>query len=100
MHMTRFIHRMTDLDALHPGMLDALLNQAPLLRVRFEHSPDQASARTRREVVDRGRAGRLCRIGARGGVGGVELIGSLRDAPGELLEVQAVIDDADRPDVD
>lgn len=40
------------------------------------------------------------RIGAGGGVGGVELVRGLGDAPGEFLEVEAVVDDADGPDVD
>ena len=81
-------------------MLHTLLDERALLRIGLEHAPDERAAHTRRQVVDRWRARGLLRIGARGGVRGVERISLLRDAPRQLLEVQAVVHNTDGPDVD
>ena len=100
-----------------------------MVRVRLEYAAQDRPARARREVLDRrgvrrrplpytllfqhalterlrarGRQGHVHDhvLGARalGRVRRVEAIGGLGDAPGELLEVQTVVDDPTRPDVD
>ena len=94
---------MAHLDALHPRMRNHILDRRPQPRIRLEHLPQETPTRARVEVVDRRRARGHGGVGVRacGGVGGVEGVGpGLGGAPGELLEVQAVVDDAAGPDVD
>lgn len=100
MHMLRVVHRMAHLDLGDPRVLHHVLDAYPLLRVRLQHAPDQAAAGARGEVVDRRRALSLRRRRAGGGVGEVQGVGGLGDAPGDLGEVEAVVDDTAGPDVD
>ena len=86
-------------DLLGPRMLEALVDERALLRIRLEHTPDERATRARAEVIDRWRARRLGRICAGAHVSLVERVGRLRDAPWELLEVQTIVNDAYRPDV-
>lgn len=95
----RLLHEVADLDALHPRLLDDVVDQRPHLGVWLEHLANHWPTRARGEVVDRGRAGRLRGGIARGNIGREELISRLRHSPRELLEVQAVVDDAACPDV-
>ena len=94
-------HMDAHLDLLNPTVLHGLLDQDPLLRSGLQHTPQQGSTRTRGEVVDGLWAfggGRV--LGLRGvDVGRVELFRHLGDAPRELLEVEAVVDDPACPDV-
>ena len=90
---------MADLDALHPRMLDDIIDERPQLRVRLEHLADHRPTRPRGEVVDRRRTRRLRRGIACGDVRGEELVRRLRHCPRELLEVQAVIDNSAGPDI-
>lgn len=103
MHMLRLLDLMAHLDGLYPAMRDDLLNRRAVARIRLEHAPHQAPARARVQVVDRRRAAGDggVRVRARRGVCAIERIGGgLCGAPGEFLEVQAVVDDPASPDID
>jgi hypothetical protein len=118
-----------ELDADDPRVCQDILDEDAVVRVRLEYAPKDGPARAGREVLDGRRVRcRLLlflllllhalreRLGGRGGqrhvrdrvlrartlgrVRRVEAIRGLGDAPRELLEVQTVIDDAARPDVD
>ena len=95
----RLLHEVADLDALNPRLLDDVVDERPQLRIRLEHLADDRPTRAWGEVVDRRRAGGLRRGITRGDVCREELVSRLRHSPRELLEVQAVVDDAARPDV-
>lgn len=92
--------QVADLDALYPLILDDVLDEGPHLRIGLEHLPDERPTRPRGEVVDRRGARRLGRGITRRNVGREELVGRLRHCPGQLLEVQAVVDDPACPNVD
>ena len=91
-----------DGDALHPLVIERLVDGPPCLGVRVEHVLDHITAFAGDEIIEwwRGRRGRFGRaktvLGAIGVVGGV---GILRDAPGQFLELHAVKDDGGGPDV-
>jgi len=91
-----------DLDAVQPLVLEHLVDEDPTSRQRLEHLPQQGSTGARGEVVDRRGAVYVVHgLGLSGGdIRGIERVGQLGDSPGELLEVQAVVDDAARPNVD
>lgn len=99
--MARLLHLMAHLNPLYPLILQHLLNRGPPLRVRLEHAPYQRAACPRGQVVDRRGTRRVrgLRRRTRAGVRGVELVAHLRRAPRQLLEMQAVINDAAGPDV-
>ena len=117
----------TDLDANDPLILQDISDEGPVLRVRLEYASEDGPARARQEVPDRrgvqrrlflllflllrvprGRVRRGQRhvrnralfAPALGRIRRVEIVRGLCDAPGELLEVQTVVDDPARPDVD
>jgi hypothetical protein len=102
MYMLRTGTAIAHIEAFHPRVRHNLLNRRAFLWFRFEHLPDERPARPRREVVDRGRTIALLRVGARActGIGRVQLIRLLGSTPGDLLEVQAVVDDAAGPNID
>jgi len=91
--------RRAHLDTGDPRMFDDVLDEDALLRVRFEHLPDQGAtlAGFERRYCRRatGRAG-----SAGQSVGCVELIAELSDTPRDLVEVHAIVHDAAGPDVD
>ena len=93
-----------DVDAGDPWILQDVRDEHARVRVGLEDAAEDGPARARGEVLDRRgvRRGRRRALGARafGEIRGVEGVGGLGDAPGELLEVQAVEDDPARPDVD
>lgn len=102
-----------DVDAGDPRVLQDVRDEHARVRVGLEDAAEDGPARARGEVPDRrgvrrgcllrGRVrGRRRALGARafGEICRVEAVRGLGDAPGELLEVQAVEDDAARPDVD
>lgn len=102
-HMLGLRRLMTHLNTLHPRMFHHLFNTHPAPRVGLQHLSNQTPARLWGQVGNGRRA-----LGGGGGgggtgfgVGGVEGVGGgLGGAPGEFLEVQAVVDDSAGPDVD
>ena len=100
--MRWLLRQVADLDALYPWVRDDILDGRPHLRIWLQHLPNERSTCPGRQVVDRRRALRLRCYGrrARLDVRSKELVGLLRDRPRQLLEVEAVIDNAARPDID
>lgn len=99
MDMCRGFTRRAEFYALDPLVLDDVLDLAPQLGIWLQHPAENRSGVARGEVRD-GLRHRRGRGGTRVGVCGVERIGHLCDAPGELLEVEAVVYDCASPDVD
>lgn len=103
MHMLWAGRLITDVYPLDPRMRNYLLDRRPLPWVRLQHLTYQAPARARAEIVDRGRAGgyRWRRTRASGGICGIQGIRRrLGRAPGQFLEMQAVVDDPTSPYID
>jgi hypothetical protein len=113
MHMTRLLARIrAHLYSRQPRIFHDILDLSSLLWVRIKHLSQQRPTAAWGEVADRGRKRGLRRCGAVGsrrndrlGVAGCDVgleqrIRGLGDAPGELLEVEAVVDNPAGPDVD
>jgi len=92
------LSRRADFDALDPGSIDDVFDQRTLLGIRFQHFAHDGATSAGLESADRPRTiGRRRRTGLC--IGREERIGRLREAPRQLLEVHAVIDDTACPDV-
>ena len=58
MNVARLGDHMANLDALHPRMINDVVDKRARLRVRFQHLPHQRPASPRVQIIDRGREGR------------------------------------------
>ena len=102
MYVRRLLRQIADFDALYPWVHHDFFDGRPQLGIWSQHLPYERPAGPWRQVVDRRRALRLRCYGrrARLDVRSKELVGLLRDRPRQLLEVEAVIDNTARPDID